>query len=72
MAHDQRQRTLPAQRLQLGGGNVPEALANEVLNFTDKLLVQSHMDAAECMRGQAIATIPQPLRFLWAEIASII
>lgn len=43
-------------RLQVSGGNTAEALANEVLNFSDKLLAQAHLDAAEWLRGQALAT----------------
>lgn len=43
-------------RLNLTGGNVPEALAREVLNFVDKLLLQAHFDATEWLRGQALST----------------
>jgi hypothetical protein len=43
-------------RIQLAGGNSPQALAQEVLNFTNALLVQPQLDAAEWLRGQAICT----------------
>lgn len=51
-------RTLQAmvQRLQIAGGNVPETLAREVLNFVDKVLLQAHFDATEWLRGQALST----------------
>jgi hypothetical protein len=43
-------------RLRLAGGNVPEFLAREILNITDKLLTQPLLDTTEWMRGQALAT----------------
>lgn len=43
-------------RLQLGGGNANAALAEEVMNFTQALLVQPHLDALEYLRGMALST----------------
>lgn len=43
-------------RLQLTGGDTTQAMVQEVLNFTNALVVQPQLDAAEWMRGQAIAT----------------
>jgi hypothetical protein len=43
-------------RLQLAGGNTLQAMVEEVLNFTNALVIQPHLDAAEWMRWQALAT----------------
>lgn len=43
-------------RLQLSGGDMPRAAIEEVLNFTNALLIQPHLDAAEWLRGQALST----------------
>jgi hypothetical protein len=43
-------------RAQIAGGNSPQMLAQEVLNFTNALLVQPQLDATEWLRGQAICT----------------
>lgn len=40
--------------LQLTGGGVLQAQVEEVLNFTNALIIQPHLDAAEWMRGQAL------------------
>ena len=40
--------------LQLSGGNLIEAMVQEVLNFTNKVLVQPHLDTAEYLRAQAL------------------
>lgn len=37
-----------------GGASANEALAQEVMNFTSKLLVQPQLDIAEWLRGQAL------------------
>ena len=42
--------------LQLGGTATNERMVEEVLNFTDAVLVQPHLDATEWLRGQALAT----------------
>lgn len=42
--------------LQLNGGNSKEMLASEVINFTDKVLVQALMDRTEWLRAQALVT----------------
>lgn len=41
-------------QLQLGGGNTKEALAQEALNFLNKVIVQAMLDRAEWLRGQAL------------------
>lgn len=41
-------------RIGATGGNTNEALANEVLNFTQKVIVQPQLDVAEWLRGQAL------------------
>jgi hypothetical protein len=41
-------------RFRLGGGNTNEAMANELLNFMDKVVLQPHLDRAEWLRGQAL------------------
>lgn len=38
------------------GAPTVEYVANNVLNFVDKLIVQAHMDATEYLRGQALFT----------------
>lgn len=43
-------------RQQLAGGNAPQTMVEQVLNFTQKLLVQPQLDAMEWLRGQALAT----------------
>lgn len=43
-------------RLALGGGNTNAAMAEEALNFFDKVVVQSHLDLMEWLRGQALTT----------------
>lgn len=43
-------------RVQLGGGNAKEALAQEALNFFSKVVVQSLQDSAEWLRGKALVT----------------
>lgn len=40
--------------LRLSGGSAPRAMIDEVLNFTNKVLLQPHFDTAEWMRGQAL------------------
>jgi hypothetical protein len=42
--------------LQAGGTSTNERLVEEVLNFTNAVLVQPHLDATEWLRGQALAT----------------
>ena len=42
--------------LQLSGAPTNERMVEEVLNFSNALLVQPHLDAAEWLRGQALAT----------------
>jgi hypothetical protein len=37
-----------------GGAGSPEALAQEALNFLDKVIIQPHLDTAEWLRGQAL------------------
>lgn len=44
------------QRLGLAGGNSTESLVQEVLNFYNLVILQSHFDMAEWMRGQALMT----------------
>ena len=39
-----------------GGGNVSQAIQLEAINFLDKLIVQSHLDTMEYLRGQALVT----------------
>lgn len=41
--------------LQLAGQSTNERMVEEVLNFTNALLVQPHLDTAEWLRGQALA-----------------
>lgn len=43
-------------RLQIGnnGAGTTEALAQEALNFLEKVIIQSHMDLMEWLRGQAL------------------
>lgn len=43
-------------QVQLSGGNSKEQLANEALNFLNKVIIQPHLDRAEWMRGQALVT----------------
>lgn len=43
-------------RLQLAGGDVTREMVQEVLNFTNALIIQPHLDAAEWLRGQALCT----------------
>lgn len=40
----------------MNGGNSKEMLANEALNFLEKVVIQPHMDRAEWMRAQALVT----------------
>ncbi len=42
-------------QLRLGGGDDGAALAEEVLNFYEKVILQAHLDTAEWLRGQALA-----------------
>ena len=42
--------------LQISGGSTNERMVEEVLNFTNAVLIQPHLDVAEWLRGQAIAT----------------
>ena len=42
--------------LQLAGQPTNERMVEEVLNFTNALLIQPHLDTAEWLRGQALAT----------------
>lgn len=42
--------------LQAGGQSTNERMVEEVLNFTDAVLVQPHLDVAEWLRGQALGT----------------
>jgi hypothetical protein len=41
--------------LQAGGQSTNERMVEEVLNFTNALIVQPHLDTAEWLRGQALA-----------------
>lgn len=41
-------------RLAASGGNTPEALAQEALNFLDRVVIQPHLDRMEWLRGQAL------------------
>lgn len=41
-------------RLQASGGNTNEAMVQEVLNFTQLVVVQPHLDVMEWLRGQAL------------------
>jgi hypothetical protein len=41
-------------RLALSGGGTSEALANEALNFLEKVILQAHMDRSEWLRAQAL------------------
>jgi hypothetical protein len=41
-------------RMRMGGGNTNEAMVQETLNFLDKVVLQSHLDSAEWLRGQAL------------------
>lgn len=41
-------------QLAASGGNGKEMLANEALNFLEKVVIQPHMDRAEWMRAQAL------------------
>jgi len=47
-------RTLQEMMLRVGQQDMTERLVEEVLNFTDAVLVQPHLDAAEYLRGQAL------------------
>lgn len=38
-----------------GGGNVPQAVAETILNFTNTMLVQPHLDTFEYLRGEALS-----------------
>lgn len=51
-------RTLQQLLLQLQASGMPtnERLVEEVLNFTQAVLIQPHLDAAEWLRGQALCT----------------
>ena len=42
--------------LRLSGQSATQALAEEVLNFTNKVILQPHYDTAEWLRGQALVT----------------
>ena len=42
------------KQVMLSGGNTKEALAQEALNFLDKVIVQAMMDRTEWLRGQAL------------------
>ena len=42
--------------LQLSGASTNERMVEEALNFTNAVLVQPHLDVAEWLRGQALAT----------------
>jgi hypothetical protein len=43
-------------RLALSGANTNEALAQQALNFLEKVVVQASLDTAEWLRGQALVT----------------
>lgn len=43
-------------QLQLSGTPTNDVVINEALNFLDKVIVQGHLDTAEWLRGQALAT----------------
>jgi hypothetical protein len=43
-------------QLQLSGASTNERLVEEVLNFTNAVLIQPHLDTTEWLRGQALAT----------------
>jgi hypothetical protein len=51
-----RELQLMMQRLALAGANTNEALANQALNFLEKVIVQANLDVAEWLRGQALVT----------------
>lgn len=40
--------------LGVSGGNSNQAIVETALNFLDKIIIQSHLDTAEWMRGQAL------------------
>lgn len=42
-------------QLRMQGGSGKEAVVENLLNFTEKVLVQSHIDTFEWLRGQALA-----------------
>ena len=42
-------------QLQMSGGNTKQAVLENLLNFTEKVVVQSHIDTFEWLRGQALA-----------------
>lgn len=42
--------------LQVSGASTNERMVEEVLNFTNALLIQPHLDVAEWLRGQALCT----------------
>ena len=42
--------------LQLSGASTNERMVEEVLNFSNALLIQPHLDVAEWLRGQALCT----------------
>lgn len=42
--------------LQVSGTSTNERMVEEVLNFTNAVIVQPHLDTAEWLRGQALAT----------------
>lgn len=44
-----------ARDVQAGGGDVPQAVAETILNFTNTMLVQPHLDTFEYLRGEALA-----------------
>jgi hypothetical protein len=43
-----------AMRIAAGGGSTTEVVVNNVLNFYEKVVIQSHLDTAEWLRGQAL------------------
>lgn len=45
-----------AKEFQLGGGNANRAIADNLLNVTDKLITQALLDREEWMRGQVLGT----------------
>lgn len=42
------------EKLELRGGNTTDAMVREVLNFLDKVIIQSHMDSMEYLRSKAL------------------
>lgn len=41
-------------RLQYGGNSTNDFIVNELLNFTEKVVIQGHMDTMEYLRGQTL------------------